>query len=57
MNLVTALLLFVTFPYWFPLVVLFYIVIGGLWVIGYPVLYVVRMSAAFMTKTLKKKTT
>jgi hypothetical protein len=37
MNFVTFLLLVVTFPYWFTVVATFFIGIGTLWMIGYPI--------------------
>jgi hypothetical protein len=37
MNLVTFLLLLLTFPYWFPVVALPVLALGLLWAIGYPI--------------------
>lgn len=37
MNFITFLLLVLTFPYWFPVVAFFFIGIGMLWMIGYPI--------------------
>lgn len=37
MNFITFLLLLLTFPYWFPVVALPALAIGGLWMIGYPI--------------------
>jgi hypothetical protein len=37
MNFITFLLLLLTFPYWFPVVAAFFIGIGMLWMIGYPI--------------------
>lgn len=36
MNLITFILLLVTFPYWFPVVAFFFIGLGLIWVICYP---------------------
>lgn len=43
MNFVTFLLLVLTFPYWFPVVVLPTLAIGLLWMIGYPIACTVHM--------------
>jgi len=37
MNLVTFIILLVTFGYWFPVVAGFFIGVGLLWAIGYPI--------------------
>lgn len=36
MNLVTFLLLVLTSPYWFPIIAIFFIGIGLIWMIVYP---------------------
>lgn len=43
MNFITFLLLVLTFPYWFPVVAFFFIGIGTLWMIGYPIACTVHM--------------
>jgi len=37
MNFITFLLLVLTFPYWFPIVAIPTLIIGALWLIGYPI--------------------
>lgn len=43
MNFALFVLLFVTLPYWLPVVGLFFISIGLLWVICYPIACTVHM--------------
>ena len=43
MNFATFILLVVTFGLWFPVVGGFFIVVGGLWMIGYPIACTVHM--------------
>jgi len=43
MNFVTFLFLVLTFPYWFPVVAFFFIGIGMLWMIGYPIACTVHL--------------
>lgn len=43
MNFITFLLLVLLFPYWFPAVAGFFLVIGGLWVICYPIACTVHL--------------
>ena len=43
MNLITFLLLVLTFPYWFPIVAIPALVIVTLWMIGYPIACTVHM--------------
>ena len=43
MNFITFLLLVLTFPYWFPIVAAFFIGIGVLWMIGYPIACTVHL--------------
>jgi hypothetical protein len=42
MNWACALLLFVTFPFWFPIVAAVYIPIGVAWVVGYGIFLACR---------------
>lgn len=37
MKFTYFLLLVLTFPYWFPVAAAFFLVVGGLWMIGYPI--------------------
>jgi hypothetical protein len=43
MNFITLLLLVLTFPYWFPVVAAFFIGVGLLWMICYPIACTVHM--------------
>ena len=43
MNLMTFILLIVLFPLWFPVVAFFFIGVGALWMIGYPIACTVHM--------------
>lgn len=51
MNLITFILLLVTFPYWFPVVALPAIAIGLLWMIGYPIACTVHCMPIRLTPT------
>lgn len=43
MNFATFVLLFVTFGLWFPVAAAFFIGLGTLWMIGYPIACTVHM--------------
>lgn len=43
MNFITFVLLVITFGLWFPVVAFFFIGIGMLWMIGYPIACTARL--------------
>jgi hypothetical protein len=43
MPFILFILLIVTFGFWFPVVVGFFLVVGGAWMIGYPIACTVHM--------------
>jgi hypothetical protein len=40
--LILFILAILTFPYWFPVVGAFFVIVGGLWLIGYPIVCTVH---------------